>query len=312
MTPAEERLVAVCERLAQQVEKREAARRIEIDGQLYELTEATEDEAEDYRRRLRKILDRSDKLDEQGVQAARKLIARLQEAVVGRIGMSTGQTEWTMFYLPRLLSAVEGVAADFSKRYGVAMEELLPEAHQVGTDLVDEGLTGPGFTAQLPVIDRTSIEVLSQFSPDMVQGLEATVMEQLKKQFTLSMAQGDSLGVAMEKLRGPLSRADSPWKSLTYRTELVARTEISRVQGLGAQARMEQAKEKYPGLKIRKQFLAAHIGDYPCPQCAKHDGNVWDVDDPDAPEVPVHPNCRCVFAPSVSVGADSSVSQEDA
>lgn len=269
-----------------------------LEGEGCELREATPDEVDEYRRKLRTILDRSDALDDHGIAQARELLRQLQEAVIGRIHTTIGQTEWTQFYLPRLLSALEGVAGAFADRYGQELTDLLPHSFQVGTDLVDEGLSGLGFQAQLPAIDRTSVEVLSQFSPDLVKGLEATTMDSLKKTLSLSLAQGDSLDALMQKLRKDVTLQDSPFKSVRYRTEIIARTEISRVQGLASQARMEQV-QTHPGLKVRKQFLSAHIGEYPCPQCAEYDGKVFDVDDPNAPEVPVHPNCRCVFAPSV-------------
>lgn len=34
-----------------------------------------------------------------------------------------------------------------------------------------------------------------------------------------------------------------------------------------------------------------------CPECEEFDDQVYAVDDPDAPEIPVHPQCRCFWAP---------------
>lgn len=41
-----------------------------------------------------------------------------------------------------------------------------------------------------------------------------------------------------------------------------------------------------------------------CDECEGYDGNVYAVDDPDAPEIPVHGRCRCFWAP---VAADIAI-----
>lgn len=43
----------------------------------------------------------------------------------------------------------------------------------------------------------------------------------------------------------------------------------------------------------RMQFVAS--GDNTCDECASYDGKVYDKDDPDAPELPIHPNCDCEY-----------------
>lgn len=33
-----------------------------------------------------------------------------------------------------------------------------------------------------------------------------------------------------------------------------------------------------------------------CPLCDDLDGSVWEADDPDKPDLPIHPNCECEYA----------------
>jgi len=40
----------------------------------------------------------------------------------------------------------------------------------------------------------------------------------------------------------------------------------------------------------------AMLDDRVCDLCADMDGRVWNVDE--APEPPIHPNCRCILTPS--------------
>ena len=34
-----------------------------------------------------------------------------------------------------------------------------------------------------------------------------------------------------------------------------------------------------------------------CEECLKHHGEIFQVDDPNKPELPIHPNCRCKYEP---------------
>ena len=34
-----------------------------------------------------------------------------------------------------------------------------------------------------------------------------------------------------------------------------------------------------------------------CEECLKHHGEIFQTDDPDRPELPIHPNCRCKYEP---------------
>ena len=49
--------------------------------------------------------------------------------------------------------------------------------------------------------------------------------------------------------------------------------------------------EDLPG----KVLYVADNGKNTCRECLENDGEIFDIDDPDLPQLPIHPNCRCKY-----------------
>lgn len=72
---------------------------------------------------------------------------------------------------------------------------------------------------------------------------------------------------------------------------MVARTELSRAQTMGAIALYKEAK-------IRKVLWATTEGANVCPECAARDGQVYSLADYESDPAPLHPNCACAALPA--------------
>lgn len=65
-------------------------------------------------------------------------------------------------------------------------------------------------------------------------------------------------------------------------------TECARIQ---TQATDDIAKNT----GIKKQLFSATLETNTCPICASFDQKIYNVDDPNKPKIPQHPNCRCCY-----------------
>lgn len=72
-------------------------------------------------------------------------------------------------------------------------------------------------------------------------------------------------------------------------SKMVARTELSRAQTMGNIA-------LYQAAEIRTVMWATSQGDNVCPECEERDGEVYAIENIDAP--PLHPNCACALMPA--------------
>lgn len=114
----------------------------------------------------------------------------------------------------------------------------------------------------------------------VIEGISDFTMERLAYALAEGVEAGESTAALTARVRATL--AD------TARAEMIARTEVARAQSV---ATLDSYRENGMG---GRQWLAAGDAEQ---DCAELDGQVWAVDDDDAPDLPLHPNCRCTWVP---------------
>ena len=59
------------------------------------------------------------------------------------------------------------------------------------------------------------------------------------------------------------------------------------------------AMERKTGTPAKKRFVcfSAELGKNCCKACQENHGKIFEADDPERPEIPLHPNCRCKYIP---------------
>lgn len=252
-----------------------------------------------YRERLADVLRRADNADAEMIDAVKRMTRQAADSLQARwvaIGVGNG-TEWDEFITQRMQGALGEVARELARAFGSALGEMLPAAFENGDSLTLAGIGGAGFdVSALPGIAAETVKIASVFSSDLITNVEAWVLDRVNVVLRQAFVAGSSPWDVMQGIAR--SGIDSgPWKSVAYRGEIICRTEMARIQGLGAQRRMSDVVRDYPDMGLRKVWLVAHILEWPCKTCEPLENTVWDVDDPEAPEVPAHPGCRCCLAP---------------
>ena len=257
----------------------------------------TPEEKAAYRERLADVLRRADKLDADMIDAVKRMVRQAADSLQARwVAAGVGEgTEWDAFITPRLQAALGDVARELARELGERLGDMLPDAFENGDALTLSGIGGAGLdVAALPGIAAETVKIASVFSADLITNVEAWALDRVNVTLRQAFVTGTSPWEVMQGIAR--SGIDSgPWKSVAYRGEIIARTELARVQGLAAQKRMSDVVRDYPDMGLKKAFMSAHVLEWPCETCEPYDGVVFDVDDPEAPEVPVHPNCRCCY-----------------
>lgn len=73
-----------------------------------------------------------------------------------------------------------------------------------------------------------------------------------------------------------------------YESQRIVRTENARVQS-------QAIDDIGNNIGIKNQLYSATLDIKTNPKDASYDGTVWDINDPNKPIPPLHPNCRCVL-----------------
>ena len=71
---------------------------------------------------------------------------------------------------------------------------------------------------------------------------------------------------------------------------------------------IQKTEGEYSEDQIKKIQYVADNDKHTCQECSDNDGNIFDIDDDDLPQLPIHPNCRCKY---VSITAPNKDVSED-
>lgn len=272
------------------------------------LLENTPKRRREYREELLDILDRADVLDARAIASIQSLVRDMQYRVNDRIqseldkvlqGLSSGFGLW---WLPRLQSAIDEVVRDMATRTAGELSTHLADAYGIGAEIVDTGLrAAKGLEITSPIITARTLSIIAPFSAQLITAIDDSTRETIDRAIRRTVALGESPDVLMRKLRGHIGTEGTPFRSVAYRAELITRTELSRVQNLASEARVRQVVQEFPEVTdgangIKQQYVAVQRGEYPCKICAPDHGRIFEINDVSKPEIPRHPNCRCMYA----------------
>ena len=269
-----------------------------------QVKEATAEQREAYRDAIARSFKAADKLDADAMNAVVKMVEAAQERLLGRFQREIGRGFWAPHYLPKFRAAIDELVDDLAKKYRRDINEFLPKAWDVGLATTDAAIKGSGLGLSVHHIDPRTAGMAVGVDGSLITGMARDGKKYLGRLVGQHILTSEGPGRLMQTLASdPQTEVGNPWRSVAYRGQIIARTELSFVAGGATQARMEQYAGKFPDVGLKKRLLVAHVGEWPCPICEEHEGVVYEVDE--GPATPLHPNCRCHYI-SIGPGLESA------
>ena len=260
---------------------------------------------ETYQQRIRAIVETAqDALDDSELPRARAIISEMQAMVLGRLHQAGVDNErlWAAHREKLALNAIDTVISDYADRFGKQLGKSLGTAYHSGAGTVDDGVSLVVSDWAKPTISTQEIAIAARYKPSLIRGMDEYAHDVIGRAIVTHMRTGRSPGDLMKHLAASITTQGTPFRSVAYRAELITRTEMSRVANMGAQARMLEFSRANPDAGMRQQMI---LSEDACDDCqavwasAENGDGIWDVGDPDAPELPdsTHANCRCSLGP---------------
>lgn len=261
-----------------------------------------------YQQKLVKLLQDSDNLDARVIRNTEKLIRQMRAEILTKTveaqsaSMSGVEPGWGPYWHEKLRTSYNGVLEDLGSQFNKDLSKYSIEAVENGGKIADDGLkfAAPGLNFLTNRLDPETVKIASSFSADLITGMKRYQLEDINKQIALSANMREGPAELINRLAVNIDQG--PWKAVRYRAEVIARTEIARVQELGRQQRSQQLARANPTITFYEQVLVAPILIWPCRRCDQYDGNVYTLDgqpyiigkgkkDGPRPIYPIHPNC---------------------
>ena len=154
----------------------------------------------------------------------------------------------------------------------------------------DKSMGAFGITANAPVAgakpyylppEQRMIDMYEAKALSEIKGLTGYQATNLKREMLESFKAGETINQITKRVKSVTGKSTN--KAIT-----IARTETLAAGNAAA-------KERYKGAGVERVEWVAAYDDRVCEECESKHGETFDIDD--APELPVHPNCRCTLVP---------------
>jgi SPP1 gp7 family putative phage head morphogenesis protein len=249
------------------------------------------------------IIKRHTRLEDEAAKRMRGLMTDLRRDVAVQI---TGEDDYTNLRLKGLQDSYGRLIDKFGADAQQLAKGAVGDSWAMGGDMVNQQLATIGMDGIHFSPSTAQAAVVLDFTSDLITGIENDIRKGVDTQVRLAVLGAKSPFQAMKDVTtvmGIPSRASDRAKGLTYRAEMIVRTETGRAFNMANQSSQEEAAKKIPGL--RKEWLAT-ADDRTRQSHLNAHGQVVDVDKPFNiggylmmyPNDPAGPasetiNCRC-------------------
>lgn len=174
----------------------------------------------------------------------------------------------------------------FEKTMGVTLEDLKQSGAPVNLsfDMLDN--------AQIKQLVNTAWNDASFSQRYIENGIKMGA--RVKQDITDMLISGKSPGAIKKALQGDLNMN-------YYAADRLVRTEANHYYN-------DAAMKSYKAAGVIMVEYIAEVDDRICDECEGYSGQIYPIDG--APTLPIHPNCRCCYAPVVEVGDDLTEAAE--
>lgn len=205
-----------------------------------------------YNRKLEELIGKVGRLNDSEVARALEMLEDARKEIASLVF----ETEWQAYRIPQLQAAVDRAIDTFRRRYADRLGSAQANMWSAGIDLVDGPLRTAGFSLAAPEISLDALSIMQGYSADLVGGLAADALKSVNTEITMGIL-GEK--TPWQVMQGIGKNLDGPWVfgKIATRAEVIARTELARVNSTAREARIRAVVESNPGEKWMKKWLSS-------------------------------------------------------
>lgn len=205
-----------------------------------------------FERKLEELIEKVGGLTDAEVSRALEIL----EAARKEVASLVAETEWQAYRIPQLKEGLDRAVESFRRQYGRQLETAQANMWAAGIDMVDGPLRVAGFSLAAPEISLDALSILQGYSADLVGGLAADALKSLNTEITMGILGEKTPWQVMQGIGRSL---DDPgvFGKIATRAEVIARTELARVNSAAREARIRAVVESNPRGDWMKKWLSS-------------------------------------------------------
>ena len=176
---------------------------------------------------------------------------------------------------------------------GRKTDDYITNFYNVGKDLGYSQMKVASFMGES---DKHALRYLRDYNFELIKNLSQDLELGTRRMVWEGLAKGDGIPEIAKRIENlnslpPLTTSTGRTITTEQRAVMIARTETMRAQNQGTLLSYEQRG-------IEKIIVIVTDDEATCDECGSlPDGNPYTTGDNDFPDLPLHPQCRCTYAP---------------
>jgi hypothetical protein len=201
-----------------------------------------------FNKKVAELIKTAEQMTDDQVVKAVQYLDRARLEVISAVGT----TDWQIYHLPQMKTAIERAMQEFASRYGIELNRDQSQFWNFGQAMVDDPLRTIGVMAAIPAIDTTIFGALQNYSKHLIDSLGVDATNKIYSEFAAGLI-GKKTPFDVMQAVGTNLNDKSIFNSIAARAETITRQECGRILEEASQARMEKAAEVVPGLQKQWQ-----------------------------------------------------------
>lgn len=216
----------------------------------------------EYAAQIRERIDGAKSIDADAARRAVKALTEAHSDIIRQIAAlpsdTTGKVSYSRYQLQQLDRAVTRATEEFSRTMTSETKSAMGDQFDAGSAQVDAMLKDAiGVRPALTLLPRHNLAIAQDYTADLVTNLSTSARSQLNAVLRRSALGGQSVDSIMRQIGKAIG--DGEFGKISRRAQTIYRTEVGRMAHAAAQARLEEAAGRVPGLE--KQWIHAGWGE---------------------------------------------------
>jgi hypothetical protein len=195
-------------------------------------------------KKVEELIATAEQMTDDQVVKAIQFLDRARKEVAATVGT----TDWQLYHLPQLKTAIERAMQEFASKYGIELTRDQSQFWNFGQQMIDDPLRTVGIMAAIPAIDTTIFGAMQNYSKHLIDSLGADATNKIYSEFASGLI-GKKTPFEVMKAVGNNLNDKGIFSSIAARAEMITRQECGTILERASQERMEAAMKVVPGLK---------------------------------------------------------------
>lgn len=185
-------------------------------------------------------------------EAIKELKVFLDEA---RKQVLTGLTigEFTALGAGEIQEGVREALKALERKGRALLQDNVRRQYLLGVDSVSGPFALAGIASPAPLLSMETMSIMKDFSADLITGITDDALMLVNTRIRLGLLSGQGVSEVAKEIGKNLQ--DGVFGTVAQRAERIARTEMARVNSLGAESRMEQVIGANPQVEWKKRWV---------------------------------------------------------